>query len=101
MLFVNALPTLVWGRNVASARLGFLLPAIFGLCLLYAALRAWDEDVPGFRYVALLAVVALPTFPILTLYFSSGGAGDQSGFARDPRVGVVSDLPERPAPGAP
>jgi len=72
MFFVNALPTLAWGRNVASARLGFLLPAIFGLCLLYAALRAWDEDVPGFRYVALLAVVAIPTFPILTLYLRQG-----------------------------
>jgi hypothetical protein len=72
MFFVNALPTLVWGRHVESARLGFLLPAIFGLCLLYAALRAWDEDVPGFRYVALLAVVAIPTFPILTLYLRQG-----------------------------
>ena len=72
MFFLNALPTLVWGRHVESARLGFLLPAIFGLCLLYAALRAWDEDVPGFRYVALLAVVAIPTFPILTLYLRQG-----------------------------
>jgi hypothetical protein len=72
MFFVNAVPTLVWGRNVASARLGFLLPAIFGLCLLYAALRAWDEDVPGFRYVAVLAVLAIPTFPILTLYLRQG-----------------------------
>lgn len=72
MFFVNALPTVVWGRHVESARLGFLLPAIFGLCLLYAALRAWDEDVPGFRYAALLAVVAIPTFPILTLYLRQG-----------------------------
>jgi hypothetical protein len=72
MFYLNALPTLIWGRHVESARLGFLLPAIFGLCLLYAALRAWDEDVPGFRYVALLAVVAIPTFPILTLYFRQG-----------------------------
>src|SRR5664279_3361288 len=72
MFFLNALPTLVWGRHVESARLGLLLPAIFGLCLLYAALRAWDEDVPGFRYVALLAVVAIPTFPILTMYLRQG-----------------------------
>ena len=72
MLMINALPTLVAGRSLAAARLGYLLPVLLGMCLLYAALRAWDADVPGFRYVALLPVVGIPTCPLLVMWMRWG-----------------------------
>ena len=66
---LNALPSLLFGRNVATLHLGFALPFLLGMTLLYLELRAWLRHLNFREEYALLPMYALPVFPYITEYF--------------------------------
>lgn len=66
---LNALPALMFGRSVSTLHLGFALPFLTGMTLLFLELRAWLKKSGIRETYALLPVYALPVFPYITEYF--------------------------------
>ena len=66
---LNALPALLFGRSVVTLHLGFALPFLIGMTLLYLELRAWLRHLCLWEEYALLPLYALPVFPYITEYF--------------------------------
>lgn len=66
---INALPALLFGRNTFTLHLGFALPFLIGMTLLYLEIRAWLRQENQPEEFSLLPVYALPVFPFITEYF--------------------------------
>lgn len=66
---INALPALLFGRSILTLHLGFALPFLIGMTLLYLELRSWLRSFRLNEAYALLPLYALPVFPYITEYF--------------------------------
>lgn len=66
---LNALPALLFGRSILTLHLGFGLPFLIGMTLLYLELRAWLRQRNLREAFALLPLYALPVFPYITEYY--------------------------------
>lgn len=66
---LNALPALLFGRNIVTLHLGFALPFLMGMTLLFLELRTWLRHLALPEEYALLPLYALPVFPYITEYF--------------------------------
>ncbi len=66
---INAIPALLFGRSIFTLHLGFALPFLTGITLLYLELRAWLRRSNIREEYALLPLYALPVFPFITEYF--------------------------------
>lgn len=64
-----ALPARLFGRSITTLHLGFALPFLIGLTMLFLELRNYLKDKGMNERYALLPVYALPTFPFITEYF--------------------------------
>ena len=66
---LNALPALLFGRTVPALHLGFALPFLIGMTLLFLELRTRLNQLGLPEKYALLPLYALPVFPYITEYF--------------------------------
>lgn len=64
-----ALPALLFGRSITTLHMGFALPFLIGLSMLFLELRNYLKDKGMNEQYALLPVYALPAFPFITEYF--------------------------------
>lgn len=66
---INALPAVLFGRSIFTLHLGFALPFLLGMTLLFLELRAWLKLWGLKEEYALLPLFSLPVFPYITEYF--------------------------------
>lgn len=66
-----ALPALFLGRSIVTLHMGFGLPFILGLLLLYCALRTWAQRMKLNTVMAALPIFALFVFPYVTEYYTN------------------------------
>ena len=65
-----ALPTRLFGRQVASVRLGFLWITLLGMLLFYSGLRERLRSTSNGGYLAAMAMLLVLTFPVVTAWLS-------------------------------
>lgn len=66
---LNALPALLFGRSILTLHLGFALPFLIGMTLLFLELRIRLNQKGIREEYALLPLYAMPVFPYITEYF--------------------------------
>jgi len=66
---IAALPAFLFGRSITTLHMGFALPFIFGIMLLYCALRKWAEKLNIETSLAVLPIYVLFVFPFVTEYY--------------------------------
>lgn len=68
---IAALPALLFGRSILTLHLGFALPFILGLLILYCAFRKWADQLRINTELAVLPILALFVFPYVTEYYAN------------------------------
>jgi len=66
---INALPSLLFGRGIASLHFGFALPFLIGMTAWFLELRCRLKELGIREEYALLPLFALPTFSFIPEYF--------------------------------
>ena len=68
---ITALPALFFGRSIFTLQLGFALPFILGILLLYCAFRTWAQKLSLNKNLAVLPLYAFFVFPFITEYYTN------------------------------
>jgi hypothetical protein len=66
---IAAIPAILFGRSITTLQMGFGLPFILGIMLLYCGLRKWAEKMNIDTRITILPLFAFFTFPFVTEYY--------------------------------
>jgi hypothetical protein len=66
---IAAIPALIFGRSIFTLHLGFALPFLMGLVMVYLGMREWCHKNSVSNKVALFAVYSLLAFRFVAEYF--------------------------------
>lgn len=68
---ITAIPVLLFGRSIKALHMGFALPFILGLMILYSSLRKWAQKSGTDTIIPVLFLYALFVFPFVAEYYTN------------------------------
>ncbi len=67
---INALPSLLFGRSIAALHMGYALPFMLGLAMIYVELKERLRTLEYNESLALIPLYAIPAFRFITEYYT-------------------------------
>lgn len=68
---ITVLPSLLFGRSIATLHWGFAVPFLLGLLILYCGLRKWADKSGVNTNLAVLPIIMIFVFPFVTEYYAN------------------------------